>query len=210
MNDEKTTETKSAPATPAANAPQKAADATRTPGRGGQGQGGRQGGPGRRPRRKTQYGIQLQEKQDLKQTFGIREEQLRKYYREAKRAGGQTGDNLISILESRLDNAIFRAGFADTRKQARQMSSHKLFAVNGRSVNIPSYNLKPGDEVSVRESKQGKEFFSNFEKKVQNARVPSWIELTPKKFSFKVNSAPSAEEANLGIDIRAIVELFAR
>ncbi|MEX0650042.1 MAG: 30S ribosomal protein S4 [Candidatus Andersenbacteria bacterium] len=177
---------------------------------GGPGGRGQSRNPGKRPRRKSQYGTQLQEKQDLKETFGIREEQLRKYYREAKRAGGQTGDILITILERRLDNAIFRAGFAQTRKQARQMTSHKFFQVNGRSTDIPSYLLRPGDVVTVREGKQKSQYFTNFEKRVQNARVPSWVELTPEAFSFKVTSLPTAEEANLGIDIRAIVEFFAR
>ncbi|MEX1111962.1 MAG: 30S ribosomal protein S4 [Candidatus Andersenbacteria bacterium] len=200
MNEETTTK---APAEKAAAAPTQ-----NTPG-GGAGRSQQQL-RGKRPRRKSQYGTQLQEKQDLKGTFGIREEQLRKYYREAKRAGGQTGDNLVVLLERRLDNAIFRSGFAQTRKQARQMTTHRFFQVNGRSVDIPSYLLRPGDEIAVRQSKQSSAYFTNFEKRVQNARVPSWIELTPKAFSFKVTNLPTAEEAALGVDIRAIVELFAR
>ncbi len=164
----------------------------------------------RRRRPRTRYGVQLHEKQELKKSYGIREEQLKKYYREALRAQGETGQNMISILESRLDNAIFRAGFAQTRAQARQMASHRFFSVNGRPTNIPSYALRAGDEVLVLDSKKDASYFSTFEKRMQGVRAPSWIELSPKSFGFKIMGTPEFEEANVGVDVRAIVEYFAR
>lgn len=165
----------------------------------------------RGPRRqKSRYGTQLQEKQDLKKLFGLREEQLFRYYERALKFRGQTGPTLVSMLERRLDNAIFRAGFAQTRAQARQMATHRLFAVNSQPVDIPSYSLKVGDVVSIREGKRGKSYFSSFEKRMQNVNSPSWILINPQEFSFKVTALPSFEEANVGIDIRAVVEFFAR
>ncbi len=165
-----------------------------------------------RGRRKqvSRYGSQLKEKQDLKRMFDLREEQLKRYYFRALKFKGQTGPTLISLLERRLDNAIFRSGFAQTRPQARQMATHRLFNVNGQAVDVPSYSLKVGDVVSVRESKRAKSYFSTFEKRMQNVNAPSWVLLDPKEFSFKVTALPSFEEANVGVDIRAVVEFFAR
>ena len=194
--------TTQAPA-PAKAAPTADPRTANRPGQGGQRQ------QGRRPRQKSRYGQQLSEKQNLKELFGIRDGQLRKYYAQALKTRGQTGPMLISLLERRLDNAIFRAGFAQTRPQARQMATHRLFAVNGRAVDVPSYELKTGDVVSLRESKRNKSYFSSFEKRMQNASTPSWILINPEEFSFKVQSLPAYEEANVGVDIRAVLEFFA-
>lgn len=165
---------------------------------------------GRRRRPQSRYGIGLQEKQSLKKMFGLREEQLKRYYERALKFKGQTGPTLITLLESRLDNAIFRSGFAQTRPQARQMTTHRLFTVNGKAVDVPSYSLKTGDVVSVRESKRAKSYFSSFEKRMQNPNSPSWILVNPAEFSFTVTTAPSYEEANVGVDLRLVVEFFAR
>jgi small subunit ribosomal protein S4 len=165
---------------------------------------------GRRRRQVSRYGTGLQEKQSLKKIFGLREEQLRKYYERALKVKGQTGPTLVTLLESRLDNAIFRSGFAQTRPQARQMSTHRLFAVNGTPVDVPSYSLKVGDVVSVLPGKQKKAYFSSFEKRMQNIDTPSWILVNAPEFSFKVTGTPSYEEANVGVDLRAVVEFFAR
>lgn len=164
----------------------------------------------RRRRPRTRYGMQLYEKQQLKRSFGIREEQLRQYFSEAQKTQEETGPTMVTFLERRLDNAIFRAGFGDTRPQARQMASHRIFSVNGRPVNIPSYRLKVGDVVAVRENKQGKAYFTNFDKKMQNARTPSWITVNSKEFSFTIAELPTFDEANVGVDMRAVVEFFAR
>lgn len=163
-----------------------------------------------RRRPKTRYGTQLQEKQQLKEIYGLREEQLRKYYRDALKNTQQTGPYLISLLERRLDNAIFRAGFAQTRPQARQIASHSLLTVNGHPVTIPSIRLKKGDVVSVKETKRAKSHFTNFDKRMQNVRPPDWIQINPAEFSFTVTGEPTAEEANIGVDIRAVLEVFTR
>jgi small subunit ribosomal protein S4 len=105
---------------------------------------------------------------------------------------------------------VFRAGWAPTRPAARQMSSHRLLLVNGKPVNIPSINLRVGDIVTVKENKRNKPLFENFMMKLQNVHLPSWITLVPNEFSFKVVALPTMEEAQLGVDIRAIVEYFAR
>lgn len=164
----------------------------------------------KRRRNTSRYGQQLVEKQTLKELYGLREEQLRGYYRRALAARGQTGPGLIAMLERRLDNAVFRVGFAQTRPQARQMVAHGLFLVNGRKADIPSYQLHTNDVISIKESKRAKALFDNFEKRMQGARLPSWLALDIKGYGFKVMTDPSAEEANIGIDIRAVVELFAR
>ncbi|MDA1169117.1 MAG: 30S ribosomal protein S4 [bacterium] len=165
---------------------------------------------GRRRRPPSRYGVGLQEKQSLKKIFGIRDEQLKKYYNKALKVKGQTGQTLITLLERRLDNAIFRAGFAQTRPQARQMTTHRLFSVNGKPVDVPSYSLKKGDKVTVRKSKQGKSYFSSFDKRMQNYQSPSWILTNPEEFGFTVTAPPTYEEANIGIDVRVVVEFFAR
>lgn len=164
----------------------------------------------RRRRPRTRFGQQMEEKQQLKAIFGIREEQLRRYYTLSRQGKAETGPALIAMLEQRLDNAIYRAGFAETRPQARQMASHRLFTVNGRPVTIPSYQLKVGDVVAIKESKRGKNLFLNFEKRVQNMRPPSWIEIVGQEFGFTITGKPTVEEAALGVDIRAVVEMFAR
>lgn len=164
---------------------------------------------GRRPSR-SRYAIQLREKQSLKNTYGIREEQLRKYFSNAHRSGGQTGRSLITLLERRLDNAVFRAGMAQSRSQARQMTSHRFFSINGRPVNIPSHPLKKDDVISIREQKRSTAFFSNFEKRMQNSKPPSWILLDSSSWSFKITQDPMFEEANVDVNVQAVVEFFAR
>jgi small subunit ribosomal protein S4 len=170
----------------------------------------RQQQQGRRPRPKSRYGQQLAEKQQLKEIYGLREEQLRKYYRDALKNKQETGPYLVSLLERRLDNAIFRAGFAVTRPQARQMASHSLFAVNGHPVTIPSIRLKKGDVVTVKETKRAKSYFSNFDKRMQNVRPPSWLTINPVEYSFTVVGEPSSDEAGIGVDVRAVLEFFTR
>lgn len=163
-----------------------------------------------RPRRLSRYATQLHEKQTLKTLYGIRDEQLRVYFRRARRATGETGPNLISLLERRLDNAVYRAGLALTRGQARQLATHGMFYVNGRRVDIPSYQLKEGDFVSVKEGKRGKAVFANFEKRMQNVKPPSWLTLDVPRYAFKVITIPEGEHATAGVDTQAVVEFLAR
>lgn len=172
--------------------------------------GPRPGGPQRRRRQQSRYGIQLEEKRNLKNIYGLREEQLRKYYREAFRSSSETGPALIGLLERRLDNAIYRAGFAPTRAAARQMASHAQLTVNGRVTNIPSIRLGVNDVIAIKEGKRGKVFYENFEKRLQNVALPSWLALKPAEFSFSLTALPAASEANIGVDMRAIIELYSR
>lgn len=171
--------------------------------------GGRPSRPQRR-QQKSRYGTQMDEKQQLKGIYGIQEQQLKNYYARARASKEETGPELIVLLERRLDNAVYRAGFAPTRKAARQMATHRLLTVNGRSVDIPSYRLSVGDRVAVRESKRAKAPFSNFEKRMQNVKAPTWLTLNPAEFSFAVTTVPTLSEANVGVDVQAIVEYFAR
>jgi len=164
----------------------------------------------RRRKPKSRYGQQLEEKQNLKQIFGVRERQLKNYYKTASDSKEETGPYMISLLERRIDNAVYRSGMAETRPQARQMVSHGLYEVNGRGVDVPSIRLKVGDVISVKESKRKKSLFDNFDKRMQGAQLPSWIELDVKEYEFKITGSPSADEANIGVDIRSVVELFAR
>lgn len=152
----------------------------------------------------------MAEKQQLKGIYGIRENQLRNYYREAYRARSATGTHLISLLERRLDNSVFRAGFALSRPAARQLVSHAFFLVNDRPTNIASYRMSPGDVVTIKTGKRRKGPFANFPKSLTNVALPNWLELNPEKYGFRVTSQPTAQEANLGVDIGAIVEFFAR
>lgn len=161
-------------------------------------------------RRRTRYGIQLEEKQNLKNIFGVRENQLKRYYREARRAREETGLALVQLMERRLDNALYRAGFAVNRAQARQMASHRLMEVNEKPVDVPSLRLKEGDEVKVKENKRNKSYFTNFAKRMQNVPLPSWLELDVENFAFRVVGEPKTEEAKLGVDVQAIVELLSR
>ncbi|PIT97819.1 MAG: 30S ribosomal protein S4 [Candidatus Andersenbacteria bacterium CG10_big_fil_rev_8_21_14_0_10_54_11] len=167
-------------------------------------------GGGRRGRNKSQFGMQLAEKQQLKRVYGVRDEQLRRYFRLARRQHAETGPALIVLLESRLDNAVFRASMAETRAQARQMVSHRFFTVNGRPVNIPSYGLSAGDTVQIKEGKRSKAYFTSFEKRMQNAHLPSWLALKVDEFGFAVTGSPSSEEAALGVHVQSVVELLGR
>lgn len=186
------------------------------------GQPGRQGGqprpfgrtagqgPQRRRRQMSRYGSQMAEKQQLKEIYGVREQQLKNYYLKAKRSKRQTGVELMGALERRLDNAVFRAGFAVTRPTSRQMVSHGYFTVNGKVTNVASHGLRPGDVVSIKETKRKKAHFVAFPKSLQNVTPPGWIVLEPDTFSFKVSALPAADDSPMPVDIQAVVEFFAR
>jgi small subunit ribosomal protein S4 len=163
-----------------------------------------------RKRPKSRFGAQLEEKQNLKEIYGVAEAQLKKYYTTAKKSNEETGPALIELLERRLDNAIYRAGFATTRAQARQMASHGLFNVNGRPVNVASIILREGDLVQVKETKRKKSYFSSFDKRMQSAQVAEWITLDVKNYGFKVAGKPSADQTGIGVAIQEVVEFLSR
>jgi small subunit ribosomal protein S4 len=160
--------------------------------------------------RLSEYGLQLKEKQKAKIGYGVMERQFRIYFQKALKQPGVTGDNLIKLLESRLDNIVFRMGFAETRAQARQLVSHGFFEVNGKKVNIPSYSVKVGDIVSVRETKKKSKYMERAKEKLKNVKTPEWVEMNPNELKGKVLSTAEVENTGMQINTQLIVEHYSR
>ena len=158
----------------------------------------------------SEYGQQLREKQKAKRYYGVLESQFRSYYEMAERRQGKTGENLLSILECRLDNVVYRLGFAMSRAEARQMVSHGHFTVNGRKVNIPSYQVKPGMVITLKESSRGIEKIkANIE--ANSARpAPKWLEYDANNLIAKVVAVPARDDIDLPIEEHLIVELYSK
>ena len=164
----------------------------------------------KRRRKESEYGMQLREKQKAKFIYGVLEKQFRGYFKRAKSMEGQTGENLMTILETRLDNVVFRLGFARTRKEARQTVTHGHILVNGRRVDIPSYRVRPGDLVSV--APKAKELLVVKSALVSNERVqvPAWLEIDIEKLQGSVLSLPNRDQIDLDINEQLIVELYSK
>ena len=164
----------------------------------------------KRRRRESEYGMQLREKQKAKFIYGVLEKQFRGYFKKAKSMPGITGDNLMQILESRLDNVVFRLGFARTRKEARQTVSHGHITVNGKRVDIPSYRVRPGDLVAV--APKAKDLLVIKSALVSNERVqvPVWLEVDVEKLQGSVLSLPLRDQIDLDIREQLIVELYSK
>ena len=164
----------------------------------------------KRRRKESEYGLQLREKQKAKFIYGGLEKQFRGYFNKAKRQPGITGENLMRILESRLDNVVFRLGFARTRKEARQTVSHGHITVNGKRVDIPSYRVRPGDVVAVAD--KAKEMLVIKSALVSNERmqVPAWLEVDIEKLQGNVLSLPNRDQIDLDINEQLIVELYSK
>ena len=164
---------------------------------------------GRYRRRLTGYAIRLREKQKLKRIYGVREEQFRRYVEEAQKVKGRTGTALLKILEERLDNVVYRAGFAVSRAQARQLVAHGHFLVNGRVTDIPSYRVEPGDVIEVKP--QSKDKLRELIKGAAETRnVPSWLTRDLENLRIQVNSEPAEEDLDKSIDTNLIVEFYSR
>jgi len=163
----------------------------------------------RRPRA-TVYGTQLREKQKLRRMYGILEKKFRAYYAEAARVKGSTGENLLTILESRLDNVVYRMGFAVTRAEARQLVSHKSIKVNGVIVNVPSYDVKPGDEIEIREKAKKQLRITSALEIAEQIGIPDWlnVDAASKKGTFKL--APVRSELSADIDESLVVALYSK
>jgi len=156
----------------------------------------------------SEYGTQLREKQKTKSYYGVGEKQFRKYFEMASNKKGVTGENLLQILESRLDNVVYRLGFGTSRAQARQLVNHGQFEVNGEKVDIPSYLVKAGDVIAVRENKKDNE---TIKANVETARpVPAWLELNNETLSGKVVRLASREDVDIAIEEHLIVELYSK
>lgn len=166
---------------------------------------------GQRRRGKTsEYGLQLREKQKARRIYGVLEGQFRRYFQEADRRKGITGENLLQILESRLDNIVYRMGFALSRPEARQLVKHGHFAVNGKKVSIPSYQVRPGDEIAVREASRTKGRFKELAELTQNQGAMEWLEVNRENLSGKVIRLPNRDEIDIPIAEHLIVELYSR
>lgn len=160
--------------------------------------------------RTTDYGIQLRMKQTIRRYYSVLEKQFRNYYKHADRLKGSTGDNLLKLLESRLDNVVYRMGFAATRAEARQLVVHKAILVNGLIVNIPSYSVKPGDVVEVRERAKKQLRISAALEIAQQRQPVSWIEVDTKKLLGKFNSEPDVAELPQEFKVNLVVELYSK
>jgi small subunit ribosomal protein S4 len=165
---------------------------------------------GARRTRLSEYGIQLREKQKVRRMYGVLEKQFRNYYKDAARLKGNTGENLLVILEGRLDNVVYRMGFGSTRAESRQLVSHKAILINGVVVNIPSYNVKPNDVISIREkSKKQSRIAASLELAAQ--REPSaWVEVDSTKFEGTYKRLPERSDLSAEINEQLIVELYSK
>ena len=163
-----------------------------------------------RRRKLSNYGVQLREKQRIKYMYGLLEKQFRNYYKKAQSKTGPTGHNLLIMLESRLDNTIFRLGLASTRRAARQLVSHKHFLVNNRCVNIPSFQLKPDDIINVRDKSKKMDLFQDSLRKVQGDNPMPWLEIDKAQLKGKFISIPDREEITEPLNEQLIVELYSK
>lgn len=163
---------------------------------------------GQSRKKPSEYGMQLREKQKAKRAYGLLESQFRKYYDMAARMKGVTGENLMQLLECRLDNVIYRLGFGMSRPQARQMVTHGHFLINGKKVDIPSYLVKTGDVITVKD--KSKKLAHLVELKESHKTTPSWLELTPDTLTGKIIAMPTREDSDLTIAEHMIVELYSK
>ena len=158
----------------------------------------------------SEYGLQMREKQKAKFIYGVLEKPFRNYYAKAKRMNGMVGDNLMILLERRIDNVVFRAGFARTRKEARQIVDHKQLLVNGKKVNIPSYQIKAGDVITVKETKKDSQRYKDILEVTAGRIVPEWIDVDTETLTVTIKSLPTREMIDVPVNEMLIVELYSK
>lgn len=158
----------------------------------------------------SEYGLQLREKQKAKFIYGVLEKPFRNYYKKADRMKGMTGENLMVMLETRLDNVIFRLGFARTRQEARQIVDHKHVLVNGKQVNIPSYLVKAGDTIEIKENKKGSQRYKDILEATGSNMVPEWLDVDAENLKGSVKELPAREAIDVPVDEMLIVELYSK
>ena len=156
------------------------------------------------------YGIQLREKQKVKRTYGVLENQFRRYFEAADRQKGITGELLLQMLERRLDNVVYRSGFATSRPQARQLVRHGHFTVNGKKVNIPSFTVRQGDVVGVRQTSAENPTIQHAMEEVKGRGIPEWLLFDPSAISTRISQMPTREQINLPVQEQLIVELYSK
>ena len=165
---------------------------------------------GQRRAKKSEYATQMTEKQKVKFVYGILEKQFRMYFEKAERMTGNTGENLLSLVERRLDNVVYRLGFANTRRQARQLVNHGHFTVNGNRVNIPSYLIKAGDVIAVSEKASSNAFFKELKEKDAFVAAPKWLDRDKNTLQGKVIAMPTKADIDFDIAVHLIVELYSK
>lgn len=165
---------------------------------------------GRRQRRMSDYALQLREKQKLRRMYGVLERQFQGYYREAARRRGATGENLLRLLECRLDNVVYRMGFGSTRAESRQLVSHKAVMVNGRCVNIPSYQVAMSDVVTIREKARKQQRIQDSLSLTEQYGFPGWVEVDVQKMEGVLKSVPEREELPPDVNEQLVVELYSK
>jgi small subunit ribosomal protein S4 len=164
-----------------------------------------------RRRKPSEFALQLREKQKVRRIYGVLENQFQRLFEEAERRPGMTGENLLQLLELRLDNVVYRMGFASSRDQARQLVSHGHFRVNGKKVNVPSMQLKPGDEITLDEGSTKKEFFqAGAAFGSQRAQAPPWLQIDPKAMTGRVLTTPQRSDVDALVSEQLIVEHYSR
>ena len=164
----------------------------------------------RRSRKLSEYGLQLREKQKAKFIYGVLEKPFRNYYEKADKMKGMTGENLMTMLETRLDNVVFRMGFARTRREARQVVGHKHIFVNGKCINLPSYRVKAGDVVEVKESSKSIQRFKDIMEVTAGRLTPEWISVDKEALKGTVSALPRREQIDVPVDEMLIVELYSK
>ena len=158
----------------------------------------------------SEYGLQLREKQKAKFIYGVLEKPFRNYFKKASKMPGQTGENLMILLERRLDNVVFRMGYARTRKEARQIVDHKHVLVNGKQVNIPSYLIKAGDVIEIKEGCKSSQRYKDIVEVTGGRTVPSWLEADQENLKGEIKELPKREEIDVPVDEMLIVELYSK
>ena len=161
-------------------------------------------------RKISEYGLQLREKQKAKFIYGVLEKPFRNYYKRANRQKGPTGENLLVLLERRLDNIVFRLGFARTRREARQVVLHKFVTVNGKKVNVPSYSVKVGDVIEIREEARSMQRFKDIAETTSRRIVPAWLDVDKEAMRATVKEFPQREAIDVPVDEMLIVELYSK
>ena len=163
-----------------------------------------------RRRKVSEYGVQLREKQKIRRTYSVLERQFKRYFETAEDRPGVTGENLLRLLETRLDNVVFRMGFASSRAQARQLVSHGHFAINGRATTVPSHQVRDGDRIEVREGSRSTEYFKQAKDALRSAQRPDWLTVDADKLAGNVSALPRRDQMPLELNEQLVVEYYSR
>src|SRR6187549_3926005 len=163
-----------------------------------------------RRRKMSEYGVQLREKQKVRRVYMVLERQFKRYFDTAENRPGVTGENLLRLLETRLDNAVFRMGFASSRAQARQLVAHGHFAVNGRATTVPSHQVRDGDRIEVREASRKSEYFKQAKDALRSAQRPDWLTVDADKLAGNVSALPRRDQMPLELNEQLVVEYYSR